>query len=77
MADRFGNYTLAFLMTGAVGVLGSPIPFALSCIKRESSREQDEQVYLEEEELMEKDQTGFTRRKSESDTTTTKSTSTV
>ncbi|XP_068729976.1 monocarboxylate transporter 2-like [Montipora capricornis] len=77
MADRFGNYTLAFLMTGAVGVLGSPIPFALSCMKRESSREQDEQVYLEEEELMEKDQTGFVQRKSKSDTTTTKSTSTV
>ncbi|XP_068682464.1 monocarboxylate transporter 4-like [Montipora foliosa] len=72
MADRFGNYAPAFLMAGAVGVLASPVPFALSCMKRESSREQDEQVYLEE--LMDKDQTGFLQRKSKSDTTTTTTT---
>ena len=36
MADTFGNYIAAFLMAGAVGVVGSVIPFTLLCVKQES-----------------------------------------
>ncbi|KAL9954137.1 hypothetical protein ACROYT_G041635 [Oculina patagonica] len=38
MADTFGNYIAAFLMAGGVGVVGSIIPFTLSCFKRESEQ---------------------------------------
>ena len=39
LADKFGNYTAAFLMAGGAGVAGSIIPFALLCAKPE--QEQD------------------------------------
>ena len=32
MADKFGNYTAAFLMAGGVGILASLIPFLLLCV---------------------------------------------
>lgn len=38
MADRFGNYTSAFLMGGGVGVIASLMPFLLLCIKKESKK---------------------------------------
>ncbi|XP_078352577.1 monocarboxylate transporter 10-like [Oculina patagonica] len=41
MADSFGNYIAAFLMAGGVGVVGSIIPFTLSCFKRESEQNID------------------------------------
>ena len=39
MADKFGNYTAAFLMAGGVGVVGSIIPFTLLCVKREQDQD--------------------------------------
>ena len=36
MADKFGNYTSAFLMAGAAGIIASLVPFSLFCVKRES-----------------------------------------
>ncbi|KAL9954134.1 hypothetical protein ACROYT_G041632 [Oculina patagonica] len=41
MADTFGNYIAAFLMAGGVGVVGSIIPFTLSCIKKEAEQNID------------------------------------
>ena len=34
MADKFGNYSAAFLMSGGVGIIASVIPFLLLCVKR-------------------------------------------
>lgn len=38
MADRFGNYTSAFLMGGGVGIIASLMPFLLLCLKQESRK---------------------------------------
>ena len=38
MADRFGNYTSAFLMGGGAGVIASLMPFLLLCLKQESKK---------------------------------------
>ena len=37
MADRAGDYIGAFLMAGGVGIVASLVPFALLCLKREST----------------------------------------
>ena len=41
MADKFGNYTAAFLIAGGVGVIASIIPFLLICVRRESEQSID------------------------------------
>ncbi|KAL9954132.1 hypothetical protein ACROYT_G041630 [Oculina patagonica] len=41
MADKFGNYTAAFLMAGGAGVIASIIPFLLICVKQESKQNVD------------------------------------
>lgn len=65
MADKFGNYTATFLTAGAVGVLGSAVPFVLLCMRKETDKAQDDQVFLEE--IMDKDQTVFIKKEDESD----------
>ncbi|KAL9954133.1 hypothetical protein ACROYT_G041631 [Oculina patagonica] len=51
MADKFGNYTAAFLMAGGAGVIASIIPFFLLCVKRESEELVDHDVELELDEV--------------------------
>ena len=41
MADGVGDYIGAFLMAGGVGIVGSLVPFALLCLKRESSNKSE------------------------------------
>ena len=38
MADTFGNYIVAFIVAGGVGVIGSLLPFILLCLKHEAGR---------------------------------------
>ena len=40
MADIFGNYIVAFIVAGGVGVVGSLLPFILLCLKREAGRDE-------------------------------------
>ena len=40
MADTFGNYFVAFIVAGGVGVVGSLLPFILLCLKREAGRDE-------------------------------------
>lgn len=65
MADKFGNYTATFLTAGAVGVVGSAVPFVLLCMRKETDKAPDDQVFLEE--IMDKDQTVFIKKEDESD----------
>ena len=44
MADRFGNYTSAFLMGGGVGIIASLMPFLLLCIKKESKKSCEHEI---------------------------------
>lgn len=68
IADKFGNYTATFLIAGAVGVLASAVPSVLLCVREETNKEQDGQVFLEE--IMDKDQTVFIKKEDESDDNT-------
>lgn len=52
MADRLGNYTVAFLVMGGVGVVSSPIPFLIPCLEPQNNGK-DPVEYLEE--LMDSD----------------------
>lgn len=54
MADKFGNYVAAFLMSGSVGIFASFIPFVLRCVQRKSDSD-NHVAYLEE--LMDKVET--------------------
>ena len=38
MAEKFGNYIVAFIVAGGVGVVGSLLPFILLCLKHEAGR---------------------------------------
>ena len=40
MADTFGNYIVAFIVAGGVGVVGSLLPFILLCLKHEAGRDE-------------------------------------
>ena len=52
MADRYGNYTAAFLMAGGFGVIASIIPFILLCVKPESV---DQDIQLELDQIQRED----------------------
>ena len=51
MADKFGNYEAAFLMSGSVAIFASFIPFVLRCVGPKSDSD-NHVTYLEE--LMDK-----------------------
>lgn len=61
MADRFGNYTSAFLMGGGVGVIASLMPFLLLCLKQESKKSREHEIMpldiIECEDVAEEDLT--------------------
>lgn len=61
MADRFGNYTSAFLMGGGVGVIASLMPFLLLCLKQESKKSCESEIMpldiIECEDVAEEDLT--------------------
>lgn len=64
IADKYGNYTLAFLMSGGVLVIGSLFPFFLLCSKQKNVEENEGVEHLEE--LMDRDQVVI-KKNSESD----------
>ena len=64
IADKYGNYTLAFLMSGGVLVIGSLFPFFLLCSKQKNVEENEGVEHLEE--LMDRDQV-LIEKNSESD----------
>lgn len=49
MADQFGNYIAAFLMAGGVGIIASLMPFLLLCFKRESVKNNIDEIEIEQE----------------------------
>ena len=61
MADRFGNYTSAFLMGGGVGVIASLMPFLLLCLKQKSKKSCESEIMpldiIECEDVAEEDLT--------------------
>ena len=40
MADTFGNYIVAFIVAGGVGIVGSLLPFILLFLKLEAGRDE-------------------------------------
>lgn len=64
IADKYGNYTLAFLMSGGVLVIGSLFPFFLLCSKQKNVEENEGVEHLEE--LMDRDQV-LIKKNSQSD----------
>ena len=61
MADRFGNYTSAFLMGGGVGVIASLMPFLLLCLQQKSKKSCESEIMpldiIECEDVVEEDLT--------------------